>query len=517
MSLRSLMRSLVLPALLAATLALLQATPAAAAKNTLTIGLVVEPEGLDPTIAAPTTIREVTWLNIYEGLVRLDENGHVLPLLAKSWTISDDGLTYTFKLQPGVKFHDGTPFDSSIVKFSLDRARAPDSTNAQKQFFEPIDSIETPDPLTAVIRLKHPTGLFLYWLGWGDSVMVAPKSVPTNKTHPVGTGPFRFKQWVQGDHIVLERNPDYWQKGKPKLDTVTFRFISDAQAQAAALRAGDVDAFPEFSAAELFASFEKDSRFATLIGATPNKLIAGMNNARKPFNDVRVRRAISMAIDRPGVIDATYEGVGTMNPAVPMGLKEWALPVEQLGEGAKYYKYDPARARKLLAEAGVPSGFPATISYATYGSTIVMDQLQLILKYLKDVGIDAKPNQQEYGAYISTTFYGKYESMAFGPQTPFLDPDNFLYGPHVANELKNQSHVDDPVVTDLLVRQRRTMDPGKRREVLFDIQRHLAKQQWYVYLPSGVYIGVWDGALKNYGPNLGYDWGGRVTAAWLDR
>src|SRR5215467_9678302 len=212
MSLRSLMRSLALPlALLACGFALLQPAPARAAKDTLTIGLVVEPEGLDPTIAAPTTIREVTWLNIYEGLVRLDENGHVMPLLASSWTISDDGLTYTFKLQPNVTFHDGTPFDSSIVKYSLDRARPPDSTNAQKQFFEPIDSIETPDPLTAVIRLKHPTGLFLYWLAWGDSVMVAPKSVPTNKTHPIGTGPFRFKQWVQGDHIVLERNPDYWQ------------------------------------------------------------------------------------------------------------------------------------------------------------------------------------------------------------------------------------------------------------------------------------------------------------------
>src|SRR5215471_2541862 len=135
---------------------LFPSTAALAAKNSVVIGLVVEPEGLDPTIAAPTAIRVVTWLNLFEGLVRLDETGHVLPLLARSWTISDDGLTYTFKLQPGVKFHDGTPFDSSIVKFSLDRARAPDSTNAQKQFFEPIDHVEMRDALTAVIKLKHP-------------------------------------------------------------------------------------------------------------------------------------------------------------------------------------------------------------------------------------------------------------------------------------------------------------------------------------------------------------------------
>ena len=116
-----------------------------------------------------------------------------------------------------------------------------------------------------------------------------------------------------------------------------------------------------------------------------------------------------------------------------------------------------------------------------------------------------------------STFYGKYESMAFGPQTPFLDPDNFLFGPHMPGELKNQSHVNDPVLADMLIRQRRTADVAKRREVLHDIQRHLAKQQYYVYAASGVYIGVWDGALKNYSPNLGYDWGGRLTAAWLDR
>ena len=143
--------------------------------------------------------------------------------------------------------------------------------------------------------------------------------------------------------------------------------------------------------------------------------------------------------------------------------------------------------------------------------------MQLLLKYLKDIGIDAKPIQQEYGAYISTTFYGKYESMAFGPQTPFLDPDNYLFGPYMAGELKNQSHVNDPVLGDMLIRQRRTADVAKRREVLHEIQRHAAKQQYYVYAPSGVYIGVWDAAVKNYGPNPGYDWGGRLLAAWLDR
>jgi peptide/nickel transport system substrate-binding protein len=242
-----------------------------------------------------------------------------------------------------------------------------------------------------------------------------------------------------------------------------------------------------------------------------------MRTDKPPFNDVRVRRAISLAFNRQGIVDAVAEGVGVFNAAVPAALREWGLPVNQLGEGEQYFKHDLARARKLLAEAGYPNGFQATVDFTTYGSTILVDAMQLLFKYLKDLGIDAKLNQKEYGAYITTTFLGKYESMAFGPQTPFLDPDNFLYGLHVPGELKNQSHVNDPVLTDLLVRQRRTFDVARRRELIHEIQRYLARQQYYVNQPSQVYIGVWDGALKNYGPNLGYDYGGRLLAAWLDR
>jgi ABC-type transport system substrate-binding protein len=142
---------------------------------------------------------------------------------------------------------------------------------------------------------------------------------------------------------------------------------------------------------------------------------------------------------------------------------------------------------------------------------------QLIIKYFKDVGIDSKLDQKEYGAYISTCFYGKFDSLTYGPQTPFLEPDNFLFGQYYPGETKNQSHINDPAVGDMLIRQRRTQDIAKRREVIHDIQRYLAKQQYYVQMPSGIYIGVWDSALKNYGPNVGYDYGGRLMAAWLDR
>jgi ABC-type transport system substrate-binding protein len=226
---------------------------------------------------------------------------------------------------------------------------------------------------------------------------------------------------------------------------------------------------------------------------------------------------MSLAIDRKAIIESVFEGVGAMNPPVPAGLREWSVPFDKLGEGAKYYKHDPAEAKRLLAAAGYPKGFPASVCFTTYGSTIVVDQMQLVLKYLKDVGIDAKLDTKEYGAYISTCFYGKFDSLAFGPQTPFLDPDNFIFGHYFPGELKNQSHINDPVVADMIIRQRRTFDVAKRRELIHEIQRYLAKQVHYVTTVSQVYTAVWDGALKNYGPNLGYDYGGRLTAAWLDR
>src|SRR5262245_5057830 len=146
-----------------------------------------------------------------------------------------------------------------------------------------------------------------------------------------------------------------------------------------------------------------------------------------------------------------------------------------------------------------------------------MDHSQLIVKHFKDIGIDAKLDTKEYGAYITTCFYGKFDSMAFGPQTTFLDADNYLFGYYYPGELKNQSHVNDPVAADMVIRQRRTADPAKRREIIHELQRYLAKQVYYTTSVGQEHTAIWGGALKNYGPNIGYDYGGRLVAAWLER
>jgi peptide/nickel transport system substrate-binding protein len=468
-------------------LLLFPAAAALAAKNSVVIGLVVEPEGLDPTIAAPTAIRVVTWLNVFEGLVRLDETGHVLPLLARSWTVSDDGLTYTFKLQPGVKFHDGTPFDSSIVKFSLDRARAPSSTNAQKQFYEAIDSIETPDPLTAVIKLKHPEGLFLYWLAWGDSVMVAPNTAATNKTHPVGTGPFRLKQWVRGDRIVLERNPDYWQQGKPKLDSVTFRFISDPQAQVAALRAGDIDAFPEFTAAELVPSFQKDPRFEVRIGATPNKLIAGMNNARKPFDDVRVRQALMLAVDRKAVMEGVYSGLGT-----PIG-SHYAPSDEGYIDLTGVLPYDPEKAKKLLAEAGYPDGFTFTMkvpqmSYTTRAA-------QVLQGMFADVGVTMNIVPSEFPAkWLQEVFTNTDYDMTIIDHAEPMDIEIYARPKYYFN-------YHNPKFAALVKEGMATADAKKRDELWGEAQRILAEEVPALYLFDLPFLNIQNAKLKGLWKN----------------
>ncbi|MCL4170914.1 UNVERIFIED_CONTAM: hypothetical protein GTU68_021031, partial [Idotea baltica] len=198
------------------------------------MGMALEPPHLDPTAGAAAAIDEVVYSNVFEGLTRINQNGAVLPGLAKNWTVSEDGLTYTFTLHTGVKFHDGTTMDANDVVFSLNRARAEDSTNAQKALFAPIVDVKAQDSQTVVMTLSQATGTMLFNLGWGDAVIVGPESAESNKATPVGTGPFTFANWAKGSQITLNANLDYW--GTPaKLKSVSFKFIADPTAALAAM------------------------------------------------------------------------------------------------------------------------------------------------------------------------------------------------------------------------------------------------------------------------------------------
>jgi peptide/nickel transport system substrate-binding protein len=403
--------------------------------------------------------------------------------------------------------------------------------NPSAYMLRALDKVDASDRYTVKFTLKEPFAWFL-------DVVANPVSLPIvarecvekfgdlkKAESVVGTGPWMLESYRSGQGMTLVRNPTYFVPGQPYIDRVEILVDEDNASRMASFLAGKYDLGWEFPGAIARSDWvqikdtlkQRRPGLRTVEYASNVETHVSMRTDRPPFSDVRVRQAMSLAIDRQGVIDAVFEGVGMMNPAVPAALKDWSLPVAQLGDGARYFKRDLVEAKRLLAAAGYPNGFSASLCYNSYGSTTISDIAELIAKSLKDVGVETKLDVKEYGAFIASCYIGKFDSLTYGPQTPFLDPDNFLSATHLPGESKNQSHVDDPVLTDLLVRQRRTLDVAKRRDLLHEIQRYLAKQQYYVQLPSAVNIGVWDGALKNYGPNLGYDYGGRLVAAWLDR
>jgi peptide/nickel transport system substrate-binding protein len=380
--------------------------------------------------------------------------------------------------------------------------------------------------------LKEPFAWFLDMLANPMALAIVAKEVVDKYgdlkpwESVIGTGPWMLDSYRPNIGYTYVRNPAYFVAGQPYIDRIEVTIDEDNASRTASFLAGKYDLGWELPGGinrsdwvqlrDTLKIKRPNLRVVEFPGNVGNHI--SMRVDQKPFNDVRVRQAMSMALDRKTLVDTLYEGAGVANPpGVPLALKDWSLPVDQLGEGAKNFAYDPKEAKRLLSAAGYPNGFPATICWTTYGSPVVVDHAQLIVKYLKDVGIDAKLDTKEYGAYISTCFYGKFDSLAFGPQTPFLDGDNYLFGYYYPGEMKNQSHVNDPVVADMLVRQRRTFDVAKRRELIHDTQRYLAKQVYYTTSVGTMYTTLSDGALKNYGPNLGYDYGGRLVAAWLDR
>ena len=454
--------------------------------------------------------------------------------LAESWQQVND-TTYVFKLKKGVRFHakppvNGRELTAEDVRYTYERILT-DKGSVNVSMYRAIAKVEAVDKYTVRFTLKEPFAWFLDMIAnpMGGAIIAkecVEKFGDLKKPEAViGTGPWMLDGYKPNVSVTLVRNPTYFVAGLPYIDRVEMFVDEDNASRIAAFLGGKYDLGWEFPGTiqrtdwvQIAEALKKRRPNLKTLEYSSNVMnTIDMRTDKPPFNDVRVRQAISLAMDRKGMIDAVLEGQGAINGPIPAALSEWALPIGELGEGAKYYRHDPAEAKRLLAAAGHPNGFSAGVCFSTYGSTVLVDTMQLLLKDLKAVGIDAKLDQKEYGAYQATCRVGKFDSMVYGPLTPFVEPDSFLYGQYYTGEPRNRSHVNDPVVDDMLVRQRRASDPKARREVINQIERHLAKQQYYVQSPSGTYIAVWDSALKNYGPSIGYDYGGRLITAWLDR
>jgi peptide/nickel transport system substrate-binding protein len=470
--------------LAATALGLISSTVALAARTDLVIGVVLEPPHLDPTAGAAAAIDEVVYANVFEGLTRIGQKGEVLPALAESWTISDDGKTYTFKLHTGVKFHDGSEFNADDVKFSLDRARAEDSTNAQKGLFAAIDTVEVVDPATVKVTLKNPRGSFLYNLGWGDAVIVAPESVETNKEKPIGTGPFKFENWAKGSAITIVKNPDYW--GEPvALEKAEFRIIPDAAAAIPALLSGDVQVFP-FTPPDAVAQIKDDPRFKVVVGSTEGETILSTNNKKPPFDNLKVRQAIAHAIDRQAIIDGGSAGYGT-----PIG-SHFAPHNPAYIDLTGTYPHDVEKAKALLKEAGFENGIKATLKlppppYARQGGEIIASQL-------RDIGIDLEIIPVEWADWLKQVFTEKDYDLTIVSHTEPNDIDIYSRKDYYFN-------YDNPAFDKTIADLNLASDETKRKELLGQAQKILAEDAVVGFLFELPKIGVWDAKIEGLWEN----------------
>ncbi|KIN65820.1 Peptide/opine/nickel uptake family ABC transporter, periplasmic substrate-binding protein [Sulfitobacter noctilucae] len=439
---------------------------AAVAKDDITVALQLEPPHMDPTSAAAGAIDSVLYSNVFEGLTRFMSDGSVVPGLAESWEISEDGLTYTFKLREGVTFHDGTTMDAEDVKFSLDRIGAEDSANAQKALYTAISDVTVIDPMTVEVKLSEPNGSMIFNLAWGDAVIVAPESIENIKQAPVGTGAFKFGSWTQGDKVELVRNDAYWGEA-PALASATFKFISDPTAAFAAVMAEDVDVFAGFPAPENLPQFEADPRFQVLVGSTEGETILSTNNKIAPFDNVKVREALAHAIDRQAIIDGAMFGLGT-----PIGT-HFAPHNPDYVDLTAQSNYDTEKAKALLAEAGFPDGFETTLdlpppSYARRGGEIIAAQLA-------QVGIKAEIRNVEWAQWLETVFKGKNFGLTIVSHTEPMDigiyanPDYYF-------------QYDNPAFQELIATLNVTADPAERTAMLKEAQQIIADDYVNGYL-----------------------------------
>ncbi len=459
-------------AVLAASGALIS-SPALAAKDRLVLGMVLEPSTLDPTSAAAAAIGEIVHYNILEGLTKIHVDGSVTPLLAQDWSEAPDGRSYTFRLRKGVTFSDGSALTADAVKFSFERAKAEGSKNkAKKAVFDNISSISVVDPLTVILVLNSADPSMPFRLGENTAVILHPTSADKAGAEPVGTGPYKLESWKKGSAISLVARAD--ARTPPAIKRVTFRFINDPAAQVAALLAGDIDGMPRFGAPQALKQFQSDKRFTVQVGSTAGKGQLTLNNKKKPFDDVRVRRAIAHAIDRKAFIDGVLEGLGQ-----PIG-SHFAPTDAGYVDLTGQYPYDVEKAKALLKQAGVATPLDVTLTlpppqYARKGGEVVAAMLA-------KVGINAKIENVEWAQWLSGPFKGNFDMTIINHVEP-LD----------YNQYTNKAYYwgYDSAKFDALVKAHASENNAAQRLKLWQqIQRQLADDavNAWIFNPSQVAI-----------------------------
>ena len=474
----------------------------------------------------------------YSRLVKVKGGSAVVPGtqpvegdLAESWERQGDNV-YVFKLRKGVRWHNKPPLNgreltAEDVRYSYDRFLTIKG-NANKAILEMVDKVEAPDKYTVKFTLREPNAWFLDRLASTSTWVIAKECVDQfgdlkKPESVVGTGPWMLQSYEPGTRITFNRNPSYFVPGLPYVDGVDITIHPDPAAAFAQFLSGEYDFGPEYGMVIRRSDLDIALRRVKGLGMRDYIVVFGGYTAMKldqePFKDVRVRRAFAMAQDWKETLEtnAWSQGKGAPNPLIPAALKEWSIPIGQLPqEGRQLYEFDPNAAKRLLAEAGHPNGIKIPIETTPGYGPDWMDAVQVALRNWKQAGIEGDLKLKEYGAFVSSAIFGKFDKMILTLRGATTDPDTY-FTPFLPGEPLNSSGVNDPKLTEMIKLQRRTFDDKKRRDILYDIQRLVSQQVYYGFGASVSAVGAWMPYVKNFGPNIGHDYGGRLMVAWLDK
>jgi len=444
------------------------------------------------------------WLmnNMYNSLLKLTPPPEltIVPELAKSWEVLDEGKTYVFHLEEGVKFHDGTDFDAQVAKWNIDRIRDPEVKAWVRPYYEDIDQVEAVDTYTLRVRMKEPSGALLMALaGYFQGIpMVSPTAVAKYgedwTRHPVGTGPFMMKEWIPGQHVLLVKNPHYFKQGLPYLDALDCRIMKDSLTATTALRAGEID-FIVRIALQQVPILERSPGLTLVTGPAMIPIVGFLNLRVKPFNDLRARRAIGgYGIDRAEIARVAFQGraqplVSVLAPGVPD-----AIDLNEM------YPYKPEEARRLLKELGYNEKNPLrfTILISNQDATMA-DIAALVKNQMAKIGVEAKITLLDDTAVVDRLLVKHDFDMLVSSFANLVDINqrsvSFFKG-----RQSDYMGIDDPQLEELVHQWRRALEPEKRKAISADMQRRLADQLEWINLTTYPYFEAYRQHVKNFRP-----------------
>jgi peptide/nickel transport system substrate-binding protein len=494
-----------------------EATPPAAESKTnepkyggeLTISDATDANTLDPHKAtAAAAMRYIE--NMYSTLLRYKSGtyGELEGDLAKEYSVSEDGKVYTFKLHQGVKFHNGDSLTSKDVKYSIGRIVESEVRAPQ---FAAVEKMETPDDQTLVITLKEPVAPFLTFLAYPVNAIVNQKVVEENNGSldrvDAGSGPFKLVEWKKDQHMILEKFEDYFVEGKPYLDRVVWRPITEDTARTTALRNKEIDIMLQVAAKDIQKLDTADGLEVKSVTGTFWEYL-GLNTEKGPLKDAKVRQAIAWALDRGAITKVVKFGQAEVLTGGPIPPGHWAY-----ADLNTYPKQDLEKAKQLLKEAGYENGFKVTIKVSPKKEQV--DAAQIIKQQLKEIGIEVEVLSQEASVFFEQLGKKDFEMTVVG-WVGFVDPDEFLYNIFHTGEKWNQQAYSNPRVDELLEKGRLVVDPEERKKIYAEAQKLIVEDAPMAFL----YVNPQTSALVD--SVKGFDVNPTVTTislrdTWLDR